>query len=105
LALAWRHRADFLLSVALSLVLLLLALLGLQLLGLVIDVIRHALDRSLQAPRYPFGWTPPAGWTALQIVTALSLAIVAQAVLRAILTYWYNMTTICATNSTRACNG
>ena len=93
LALAWRHRADFLLSVALSLVLLLLALLGLQLLGLVIDVIRHALDRSLQAPRYPFGWTPPAGWTALQIVTALSLAIVAQAVLRAILTYWYNMTT------------
>jgi ABC-type multidrug transport system fused ATPase/permease subunit len=93
LALAWRHRADFLLSVALSLVLLLLALIGLQLLGLVIDVIRHALDPSLQAPRYPFGWTPPVGWTALRIVTTLSLAIVAQAGLRAILTYCYNMTT------------
>jgi ATP-binding cassette, subfamily B, bacterial len=93
LALAWRYRADFLLSVVLSLVLLLLALMGLQLLGLVIDVIRQALDPSLPAPRYPFDWTPPPAWTALQIVTVLSLAIVAQAVLRAFLTYWYNMTT------------
>src|SRR5580698_8866844 len=93
LALAWRYRADFLLSVVLSLVLLLLALMGLQLLGLVIDVIRQALDPSLPAPRYPFDWKPPPTWTALQIVTALSLAIVARAVLRAFLTYWYNMTT------------
>ncbi len=92
-ALAWRYRADFLLSVSLSLVLLLLGLLGLQLLGVVIDVIRHALDPSLRTPRYPFGWTPPAQWTALQIVTGLALAIVAQAGLRAVLTYWYNLTT------------
>src|SRR5690348_10838182 len=44
LALAWQFRRDCLLSVALSLALLLLGLLGLQLLGVVIDVIRHALD-------------------------------------------------------------
>ncbi len=93
IALAWRHRTDFVLSVALSLALLLLALMGLQLLGLVIDVIRQALDPTLPVPVYPFGWKPPAGWSALRIVTALSLAIVAQAVLRAFLTFSYNMTT------------
>jgi ATP-binding cassette subfamily B protein len=93
LALAWHYRADFLLSMVLSLVLLLLGLLGLQLLGVVIDVIRHALDPSLQAPHYPFGWRPPASWTPVQIVTALALAIMAQAGLRAILTYHYNLST------------
>jgi ATP-binding cassette subfamily B protein len=93
LALAWRFRADCLWSVVLSLALLLLGLLGLQLLGEVIDVIRHALDPSQPAPKYPFGLNPPPGWSALQIVTALSLAIVAQAILRAGLTYAYNMVT------------
>jgi ATP-binding cassette subfamily B protein len=93
LSLAWRYRADFLLSLGLSVVLLVLGLVGLQLLGVVIDVIRHALDPSQQAPRYPFGWTPPAPWSALQIVTTLSLAIVVQAVLRAFITYYYNLAT------------
>ena len=73
--------------------LLLLGIAGLKLLGVVIDVIRHALDPSLPPPVYPFGWKPPAGWTPLQIVTAMALAIVVQAVLRAVLTYPYNMTT------------
>jgi ATP-binding cassette subfamily B protein len=93
LRVAWRYRADFLLSLALSLALLLLGLLGLQLLGVVIDVIRHALDPSQRAPDYPFGWAPPANWTALRVVTALSVAIIVQAVLRAALTWAYNMTT------------
>ncbi len=74
-------------------VLLLLGIAGLKLLGVVIDVIRYTLDPSLPAPVYPFGWNPPAGWSALQVVTALALAIVAQAVLRAALTYAYNMIT------------
>ncbi|HEY3863015.1 MAG TPA: ABC transporter ATP-binding protein [Verrucomicrobiae bacterium] len=93
IALAWKYRADFILSVLLSLVLLLLGLLGLQLLGVVIDVIRHALDPSQRAPNFPFGWTPPTSWSALAVVTALAGAIVAQAVLRAILTYYYNLAT------------
>ena len=93
LALAWQFRADCLLSVVLSLALLLLGLAGLQLLGVVIDVIRHALDAHQHAPVYPFGWTPPSTWTPLQIVTALSGAIVLQALLRAWLTYEYNMIT------------
>lgn len=93
LALAWQFRLDCVLSLALSLLLLLLGLLGLQLLGVVIDVIRHALDASQRAPVYPYGWSPPANWTPLHIVTTLSLAIIAQAVLRAALTYKYNMVT------------
>lgn len=94
LALAWRFRADCLWSVALSFVLLLLGVVGLQLLGVVIDVIRHALDPAqAPLPRYPFGWHPAAGWSPLQVVTVLALAIVVQAVLRAGLTYGYNMVT------------
>jgi ATP-binding cassette subfamily B protein len=93
LALAWRFRADCLWSILLSLALLLLGLAGLQLLGVVVDVIRHALDPAQKAPSYPFAWQPPARWEPLQIVTALSLAIVVQALLRALLTYHYNMVT------------
>jgi len=93
LTLAWQFRGDCLLSVTLSLALLLLGLLGLQLLGVVVDVIRHALDPSQRPPVYPFAWNPPGAWSPLNIVTALSLAIVAQALLRAVLTYEYNMVT------------
>ena len=92
-ALAWRFRADCFWSLALSLALLLLGIVGLKLLGVVIDVIRYALDPSLPAPAYPFGWQPPTEWTPLRIVTVLSLAIVLQALLRAALTYSYNMVT------------
>ncbi|HLH52222.1 MAG TPA: ABC transporter ATP-binding protein [Verrucomicrobiae bacterium] len=93
LALAWRFKGDCLLSVVLSMALLLLGLAGLQLLGVVIDVIRHALDPTQRAPGYPFGWNPPPSWAPLQIVVALSGAIVLQALLRAWLTYEYNMVT------------
>jgi ATP-binding cassette subfamily B protein len=93
LGLAWQFRGDCLLSLVLSLALLLLGLAGLQLLGLVIDVIRHALDASQRPPHYPFAWNPPPNWPPLQIVTLLALAIVAQALLRAVLTYQYNMVT------------
>ena len=93
LALAWMFRADCIWSVVLSLVLLLLGIAGLKLLGLVIDVIRRGLDPSLPPPVYPFGWNPPANWSALQIVTAIALVIMVLALLRAVLTYSYNMIT------------
>ena len=93
LALAWQFRADCLLSLGLSVGLLLLGLMGLQLLGTVVDVIRHALDPLQRTPVYPFGWRPGRNLSAPQVVTILSLAIIAQAVLRAVLTYAYNMVT------------
>jgi len=93
LGLAWQFRGDCLWSLAQSLTLLLLGLVGLQLLGVVIDVIRHALDPTQRAPLYPFGWSPPAAWTPVQTVTVMALAIVVQAAFRAVLTYHYNMTT------------
>ena len=93
LALGWRYRADCLLSLGLSVVLLVLALGGLQFLGLAIDVIRHALDSKVPAPVFPFGWLPPAGWSPLRLVAGLSGAIIAQALLRALLTYRYNVVT------------
>src|SRR4051794_6054339 len=91
LGLAWNFRSDCLLSFGLSVVLLLLGLAGLQFLGTVIDVIRYALLQTDRAPVYPFGWHPRANWSPLQVVSALSAAIVAQALLRAVLTYYYNM--------------
>src|SRR5476651_295444 len=93
LALAWQFRADCVWSVVLSLILLLFGIAGLKLLGLVIDVIRRALDPSLPAPLYPFGWNPPATWSALQVVTAIAVTIMVIATVRALLTYSYNMIT------------
>src|SRR3954465_14866198 len=82
LGLAWQFRGDFALSLALSVVLLLLALAGLQFLGVAIDVIRYSLDPTQHPPNYPLGWRPPASWSSFQIVAALSAAIVIQALLR-----------------------
>ena len=93
LGLAWQFRGDCVRSLVLSVLLLLLGLMGLQLLGAVIDVIRHALDPTQRAPVYPFGWSPPVAWTPVHTVTMMALAIVVQAALRAVLTYHYNMTT------------
>jgi ATP-binding cassette, subfamily B, bacterial len=93
LGLAWQFRADCLYSLGLSIVVLLLGLVGLQMLGVTIDVIRHGLDPASRAPVYPLGWHPPVAWSALHIVVVLSLAIVVQAALRAFLTYRYNMAT------------
>jgi hypothetical protein len=100
LGLAWQFRGDCLRSVLLSLALLVLGLAGLQLLGVAVDVIRHALDASQRAPVYPLGWRPPGAWTPLRVVTVLSGAIMVQALLRAWLTYQYNMVTARSSAST-----
>jgi ATP-binding cassette subfamily B protein len=66
LSLAWQFRDDCLQSLVLSATLPLLGLAGFQLLGVVINVIGHALDPAQRATVHPFAWTPPAGWTALR---------------------------------------
>ena len=89
--LGWQFRGEWLLSLGLSVVLLGLGLAGLQLLGVVIDVIRFGLDPTAPPPVYPLGWIPPAAWKPETVVAVLSLVIIAQAWLRAGLTYSYNM--------------
>jgi ATP-binding cassette subfamily B protein len=76
LALAWRFRADCLISLVLGAALLFLALTGLQFLGVVVDVLRHAVDPSQRVPSYPFGWVPSSDWSPLAIVSVLSVGIV-----------------------------
>jgi ABC-type multidrug transport system fused ATPase/permease subunit len=51
------------------------------------------LNPSLLPPVYPFGWNPPATWSPLQIITAITVTIMVLATVRAALTYIYNMTT------------
>ena len=73
---AWRFRADCLWSLVLSLVLLLLSIAGLNCLGVVIDVIRQALDPALPRPVSPYGWQPPATWPAVRMMFLLSGRII-----------------------------
>jgi ABC-type multidrug transport system fused ATPase/permease subunit len=93
LGIAWQYRADCIASLILSVAVLLLGLLGLQMLGVVIDVIQHGLHPALPTPIYPLGWHPPAAWSAVHVVLALALAIIVLATIRAALTYRYNMAT------------
>ncbi len=90
---AWQFRAQFLLSLGLNIAVLLLSLAGLQLVGLVVDAIRHGIDPSHSTPAYPLNWHPPAEWSALKIVTVISLTIMLVAVVRAVASYLYNMAT------------
>ena len=94
LVLAWQFRADCLWSLVLNLLLVLLGIAGLQWLGLVIDVIRSALDPKLPAPVYPLGWHPPAAWPPLHLVAVLACAIVVLALVRALVTYAFTMITV-----------
>lgn len=94
LKLAWQFRVDCLVSLALSGALLFLAVLGLQWLGVIVDIIRHALDPTQRAPTYPLNWEPPGAPTnPLTAVTWLSIGIILQAAVRAFATYAYSMVT------------
>ena len=81
LVLAWRFRTDCIWSVVLSFVLLLLGIGGLKLLGLVIDVIRGALDPALPAAVYPLGGSHRR-WSALRTVAAIAVVIIPGAAAR-----------------------
>jgi ATP-binding cassette subfamily B protein len=68
-------------------VLLALALWGLGLSGLAVDVARRALDARAPAPRFPPGLAPPAGWGAGALLLVIGLAVLAIAGARALLSY------------------
>jgi ABC-type multidrug transport system fused ATPase/permease subunit len=91
LALGWSYRRRALTVLGYQVVLLALGLLGLGLAGLAIDVIRHRLDARVAPPAWPFGWTPPPGWSVMAQVAAVGGAILAMAAARAGLNYLYSV--------------
>ncbi len=64
-----------------------MALAGLTLTGLAIDVIRYEVDHGDVAPAWPRWLSFPPGWSALAQVLALAAAVLLLAVLRAVLNY------------------
>ena len=78
LGLAWRFRVGAVKSLLLQIVLLTLALSGLSLAGLGIDVIREAFVEGARPAKWPFGIEPPDDWSGIArtgLVAGLVLAI------------------------------
>ena len=78
----WAYRKPAIAVVGLQFILLAMMLSGLGLTGLGIDVIRKGLDAEAVDPAYPFGWTPPADWSAIQIVWLVAGAVLGIAAVR-----------------------
>ncbi|MEM1213537.1 MAG: ABC transporter ATP-binding protein [Planctomycetota bacterium] len=85
LKLAWRYRAGAIKSLVLQVLLLVLMLSGLSLAGLGIDVIRVGFDAGAEAPRWPFGLEPPAGWSGMALTGLVAGLILVIAGLRFVL--------------------
>ncbi|MBA3937057.1 MAG: ABC transporter ATP-binding protein [Planctomycetes bacterium] len=88
---AWRYRGACVRAIAMQVALIALGLLLLSMMGLGVDIIRHAVQPDSPAPRFPFAWVPPADWTARGQVAVLAGAMVVAALLRALLAYGYGM--------------
>lgn len=91
LLLARSYRGGCIRLVCLQLALLGLGLLNITLTGLAIDTVTHAARGQADAVRWPFGFSPPAGWSPLGITAAMALTILASAMFRGVLTYFYSV--------------
>ena len=83
--LTWRYRTGALIIVVLQMGLLAFALSGLGLVGLGIDVIGQGVGASDKAPRWPFGFDPPSGWSAMTSVLVIASAVLVLAIARFLL--------------------
>ncbi len=91
LAFAWGYRRSCLKVLALQVVLLTIGLCGLGLTGFGLDLIRAHVQTGVPAPRWPFGFTPPADWSAMTQLGLVAGTILALAGARALLNYVYAM--------------
>ncbi len=87
LALTWKFRLGCVRAVVAQMLLLALALSGLKLSGIGIDVIHHAIRPEAPPPRWPFGIAPPGEWSAMTQVLALVTGILLFAGVRVALGY------------------
>jgi ATP-binding cassette subfamily B protein len=90
-ALAWNYRGRCLWVLAQQMALVVLALAGLSLTGLGIDVMRHRLAPESVTPRWPLGFEPPADWGPLAETALIAGAILAVALVHATLRYIASM--------------
>ena len=81
--LAMRHPVRCLSLLLLQVALLAMAMGGLSLTGLAIDILRRAVYPAAPLPKWPAGIVPPKAWTPLHCVVVLALVIVGMAVVRA----------------------
>jgi ATP-binding cassette subfamily B protein len=91
LGLSWHYRTGCIQVFTYQFLLLALGLSGLGLTGLGIDYIRFQIQPTATAPHWPFGLTPPASWTALNVLTALAGVMLVLALFRALLSYAYSV--------------
>lgn len=91
LALSFRYRRDCLTVFAFQVLLLLLGIGGLGLTGLAIDVIRHALDSRVPAPRLAFGFELPAANSSHTLLLYIGALVLVMAITRAVLLYGYSL--------------
>jgi len=87
--LAWAYRGACVAVLALQVGLLLLAMFGLTMGGLAIDVVRRVLDPRATPPRWPFGLSPPAELRPLTVVAGLGGLTLIAAAVRALLSFKY----------------
>lgn len=87
LGLAWKYRLRCLRVLAQQLLLVVLGLAILQLTGLGIDLVRHAVDPSAPMPRWPWGLEPPADWTPRSRIVLIAGSVLGLALLTAAARY------------------
>lgn len=87
LELALEYRRPCLAVVVMQGLLVCLSLCTLGLTGLGIDYLQFCVLKDAESPRWPFGCAPPESWTPMTVVTALSMTILAVAVMTAGLKY------------------
>jgi ATP-binding cassette, subfamily B, bacterial len=91
LAFSWHYRGRCIGVFTLQLIILALALGGLDLTGVGIDQIRHHIQPNTPPPHWPFNCAPPADWPVMKVMGAISVIMLLIAGLRTALTYWYNI--------------
>ncbi len=87
LGLGLRYRRACLWMVLLQTLLVGMSLAGLGLTGLGIDFVRSQVDPTSAPPAWPFGWSPPASWSALQVVALVAGAVLCVALCNAALRF------------------